>query len=339
MHAIFVREHNTVCDMLAEAHPDWDDDRLFHTARLVIAALIAKIHTIEWTPSLLNNPLLRYGMRANWFGLLGESIRKRFGRLSKSDILCGILGSPTDHDGVRYAMTEEFVAVYRMHPLMPDDFAFRDAKTGAALGSYSLTDVAGRGARQVIDTIGIENALYYLGTANPGALELKNYPNALRDLRTQEAKPFTVDLAALDIFRDRERGVPRYNQFRALLDMPRIERFEDLTPDAELAKEIEALYGDIDKVDTLIGCLAETPPPGFAFSDTAFRIFILMASRRLKSDRFFTRDFTPEIYSQEGFDWVMNTSFTDVLTRHFPEIAAAIVPGTSPFFPWTGRVG
>jgi len=27
------------------------------------------------------------------------------------------------------------------------------------------------------------------------------------------------------------------------------------------------------------------------FSDTAFRVFILMASRRLKSDRFFTRDY------------------------------------------------
>lgn len=36
--------------------------------------------------------------------------------------------------------------------------------------------------------------------------------------------------------------------------------------------------------------LAEPLPPGFGFSDTAFRIFILMASRRLKSDRFFTND-------------------------------------------------
>jgi len=36
--------------------------------------------------------------------------------------------------------------------------------------------------------------------------------------------------------------------------------------------------------------LGEQLLPGFGFSDTAFRIFILMASRRLKSDRFFTND-------------------------------------------------
>jgi hypothetical protein len=340
MHTLFVREHNAVCDALAEAYPDWDDDRIFHTARLVIAALIAKIHTIEWTPSLLNTKLLRFGMRSNWFGILGETIRKRVGRLSKNDIISGIMGSPTDHHGVRYAMTEEFVAVYRMHPLMPDDFAIKNAKTGRSLGNYTLTDVAGRGAKQVIDTVGLGNALYHLGTANPGALVLKNYPNALRSLVTQEDKGFTVDLAALDILRDRERGVPRYNKFRELLDMPRIKRFEDLTGDAALAKEIETLYGgDIDKVDNLVGCLAETPPPGFAFSDTAFRIFILMASRRLKSDRFFTKDFTPEIYSEVGVNWVMDTSFADVLRRHFPDIASVIAPDTSPFSPWTGNVG
>jgi Animal haem peroxidase len=45
---------------------------------------------------------------------------------------------------------------------------------------------------------------------------------------------------------------------------------------------------DKDKVDLQVGMYAEPLPPGFGFSDTAFRAFILMASRRLKSDRFFT---------------------------------------------------
>ena len=50
----------------------------------------------------------------------------------------------------------------------------------------------------------------------------------------------------------------------------------------------------------MIGMYAEQKPKGFGFSDTAFRIFILMASRRLESDRFFTRDYRPEVYTQEG---------------------------------------
>ena len=68
--------------------------------------------------------------------------------------------------------------------------------------------------------------------------------------------------------------------------------------------------------------LAEPLPPGFGFSDTAFRIFILMASRRLKSDRFFTNDYTPEVYTPEGLDWVESNTMVDVLLRHHPELGA-----------------
>ncbi len=111
-----------------------------------------------------------------------------------------------------------------------------------------------------------------------------------------------ADLAAVEILRDRERGVPRYCEFRRLLDMKVPESFLELTGGrADLAREIEAVYGgDLAKVDTMIGMLAEPYPEGFAFSDTAFRIFILMASRRLKSDRFFTDDYTPEVYTPVG---------------------------------------
>ena len=50
----------------------------------------------------------------------------------------------------------------------------------------------------------------------------------------------------------------------------------------------------------MVGLYSEPLPEGFGFSDTAFRVFILMASRRLKSDRFFTRDYRPEVYSPRG---------------------------------------
>jgi hypothetical protein len=63
-----------------------------------------------------------------------------------------------------------------------------------------------------------------------------------------------------------------------------------------------------------------------------------MASRRLKSDRFFTTDFTPEIYSREGMDWVQNTTFTDILRRHFPDVTGGIAEGKSPFAPWGAPV-
>lgn len=33
---IWLREHNRVCDVLKEVHPDWDDERLFQTTKLVL---------------------------------------------------------------------------------------------------------------------------------------------------------------------------------------------------------------------------------------------------------------------------------------------------------------
>jgi hypothetical protein len=87
-------------------------------------------------------------------------------------------------------------------------------------------------------------------------------------------------------------------------------------------------------VDLQIGMQAEQPPKGYGFSDTAFRIFILMASRRLKSDRFFTTDFRPEVYTQVGFDWVNHTTMKDVLLRHYPELEPVIGDVERIFAPW-----
>ena len=50
----------------------------------------------------------------------------------------------------------------------------------------------------------------------------------------------------------------------------------------------------------MFGLMAEPLPEGFGFSDTEFPIFLLMASRRLKSDRFLSRDYRPEVYTSRG---------------------------------------
>src|SRR5207249_2638318 len=72
LHTLFTREHNAICEHLRREYAHWNDEQIFSTARLVNAALMAKIHTVEWTPAILPNPALKIGMNANWWGLLGE---------------------------------------------------------------------------------------------------------------------------------------------------------------------------------------------------------------------------------------------------------------------------
>ncbi|MDQ1424946.1 MAG: hypothetical protein QOD72_2444, partial [Acidimicrobiaceae bacterium] len=312
-HTVFMREHNAICDHLGRAHPDWDDDALFEHARLVNAALIAKIHTVEWTTALLGTPTLYTAMRSNWWGLLGERFGRRFGRVSKSEEVSGILGSETWLHGAPYAMTEEFVAVYRMHPLIPDDFSLRSATDNRQIAHHTFPEIAGTHTHEVLDAVSMADLFYSLATENPGAIVLHNFPKHLQQFVKPDGS--VLDLAATDVLRSRERGVPRYNEFRRKFHMEPARRFEDFSQDPVVVADLRRIYDDPEDVDLMIGLYAEAPPKGFAFSDTAFRVFVLMASRRLKSDRFYTYDFRPEVYSTEGLKWIADNTMGTVLAR------------------------
>jgi hypothetical protein len=342
--ALFALEHNAICDALTRhERRAWNSDELFHTARLVNAALIAKIHWLEWSTIILDHPALRRGLRMNWWGAL-EPITKRWGRLGRGDFLFGIPGSATEHHGAPYSLTEEFVAVYRMHWLMPDEYSFASATGRRFSREFELLDLIGpANAATAMEQIGgvghagVENALYSLGMARAGAPGLHNFPTSLQNfVRTDAAgTKERIDLAAVDVLRDRERGVPRYNLFRQLFHLQPVRSFEQLTTDLRWAEEISDVYeGDIDQVDLQVGLLVEPRPRGFAISDTAFRVFLLMASRRLKSDRFFTSDYNRRTYTPTGMDWIKTNTLKSVLLRHFPSLEPALRGVDNPFLPW-----
>ncbi|KAF7511120.1 hypothetical protein GJ744_005351 [Endocarpon pusillum] len=335
LHTLFAMEHNAICDMLRRAHPDWTGDQIFDKARLINSALMAKIHTVEWTPAILGHPTLQISMAANWWGIVGETLTKLVGRISKSsEAISGIPGSGVDHAGTPYALTEEFVSVYRMHSLMPDNIAFFSATTGKHDSTVPVEETTFDKAQKPLDSgLSFADTFYSFGINYPGAITNNNYPKFMRNLSTPDGQ--LRDLGTVDILRDRERGVPRYNQFRRLLRMSVPKTFEELTGgNVELARELREVYGDIELVDTLVGSHSEPLPQGFGFSDTAFRIFILMASRRLKSDRFIAGQWNAETYTKEGFRWVQNSGMKDVLRRHFPELTVHLETSKNVFAPW-----
>jgi len=333
LHTLFAREHNSICDMLRRKYQDWSDDDLFDHARLINTALIAKIHTVEWTPGILSHPAVKIGMDANWWGLQGRWLHAKFGRVSPSEVFSGIPGSDTNHHGAPYAITQEFVSVYRLHPLMPEDIIFRSVKNDRPREQRKLMEVQGAATRPLMELLGHEDVLYSLGTSHPGQLRLHNYPRAMQTLERLDGT--VLDLAATEILRDRERGVPRYNAFRQFLDKEPVRTFEELTDNPGWVEQLRRVYNnDIDRVDLLVGLLCEPLPEGFGFSETAFRIFVLMASRRLKSDRFFTEDYRPEVYTKEGLDWIANNSMVDVLLRHHPGLDRALRGVPNAFGPW-----
>ncbi|KAG9150840.1 hypothetical protein Leryth_002992, partial [Lithospermum erythrorhizon] len=257
-------------------YPELDDEKLYQHARLVTLAVIAKVHTIDWTVELFKRDALLAGMRLNWYGFLGKSVKDLIGH-KFGHITSGL----TKRSWVPYSLTEEFVSVYRMHSLLPEKIVPRDIH---------------RSSDQDIKTLPIEQEV-------------------------------------------RERGVARYNEFRRNLLMVTISTWEDLTEDEQVIKALHEVYGDdVEKLDVMVGLHAEKKIKGYAISETAFALFLLMASRRLEADRFFITNFNGKSYTEEGLEWVNKTeTLKDILDRHFPDMTKKWMTSTSAFSVWDGE--
>ncbi|XP_059141342.1 prostaglandin G/H synthase 2-like [Physella acuta] len=92
---IWMREHNRVCDILKGEHPDWDDERLFQTGKLIILGETLKIVVEDYVQHLAN-----------------YNIEIKF----KPTVLFG------EHFQYQNKINAEFNDLYHWHPLMPDEF-------------------------------------------------------------------------------------------------------------------------------------------------------------------------------------------------------------------------
>ena len=344
LHTLFTREHNAICDHLKKSYPAWDDTKLFNVARLINAAVMAKVHSVEWTPAILPNKGLDAALNANWFGMLTNLFHKGKTRKTVAGVnvrnpeLGGVVGNPINKHNVPFGLTQEFVEVYRLHTLLPEKLYIKKIHGGDEKTEVPFAQTRQAGAAKLTKKVSLANLFYSFGNQHPGQLVLNNYPKFMQELSI----PFNpvYDLGAVDILRARERGVPRYNEFRRQMGLKPIETFEDLTNDPEQLEKLKAVYGSnpeaVESLDLLIGTLAEGfRPTGFGFGETLFQIFILNATRRLQADRFYTDCYTEEYYTKEGLDWIDQSDLKSIILRHYPELASTGLANVkNAFEPW-----
>jgi hypothetical protein len=234
-------------------------DELFEVARLVVSAEIAKIHTIEWTPQMLYNEPLYLAMSANWSGLLQnhplvstalEKVIHWFGKSESgkraTDWYSAFAAGPgifglgnnkpainggVNHFGSPFNFPEEFVNAYRLHPMLPDLIEFRELmnKPNMIQSKIPVLETVRGNATQAMRQYGMANWALSLGRQRAGKLTLQNHPLFLQNLDLPRVKSATgkIDVLALDIIRDRERGIPRYNEFRRQYGLKQLTSFDD----------------------------------------------------------------------------------------------------------------
>ena len=230
LHTLFTKEHNAICDVLKKENP-----RLGRPAAV-------RHRVADQLRADGEDPHGRVDARASstrpalWLAMNVELVRRlrpaRQGPLRPPRRLRDLQRDhglaagaprralPADR-GVRLRLPDAPADPRRLELLRP-----RDGRASRASAQFDRAP-GPRHPRRSWTSYEMADLIYSMGVEHPGAITLHNYPRALQ--RHERIDGELMDLATLDILRDRERGVPRYNDFREEMRMPRVRSFEELT--------------------------------------------------------------------------------------------------------------
>lgn len=121
-------------------------------------------------------------------------------------------------------------------------------------------------------------------------------------------------LGAIDIQRARDHGLPDYNTMREAYQLSRVTSFADITPDEDVQQKLEAVYGDVDSIDPIVGALAEAHLPDASVGPLVAAVYAEQFRRLRDGDRFwYQRD--PE-FSPAEIALLQQTTLADILRRN-----------------------
>nr|CAD7454657.1 unnamed protein product [Timema tahoe] len=280
MHTLMAREHNRVASSLGQINPHWDDETLYQETRRIVIAEIQHITYNEFLPILL-----------------GKEVMDKFGLLTNKE------GYWDGYDpNVNPNVIDAFAAAaFRFgHSLLPTAIE-RWSKAHKFIASRRLSDLI----RQPFD-------LYRAGVLDEYFMGLMNQvAQAMDDSVTQEVtnhlfkKPgarFGMDLAAFNMQRGREFGLPGYMDFRKFCGLPGADSFDELfgSMSNETIRRYASIYEHPSDVDLWSGGVSERPLPGSMVGPTFACVIATQFSYSRRGDRFWYENgnqpssFTPE---------------------------------------------
>ena len=177
---------------------------------------------------------------------------------------------------------------------------------------------------------------FSFGNQHPGQLVLNNFPRFMQELSIPGNPVF--DMGAIDILRARERGVPRYNEFRRQLGLNPIRTFDDLTDDKDTVADAHRGLRRRRREPRPAGRHAGRGAAADRTSASARRCSRSSSSTPAAGCR--PTASTPTTTArrctrEEGMQWVDDASLKTVILRHFPELAATGLGNvTNAFEPW-----
>lgn len=174
-------------------------------------------------------------------------------------------------ENVNVQMSNVFSAGgFRLHTLIPSQL-YKDHKLKDTFFSPHI----------LCNEIKVETALRRFLDFPCETFDIK-FVDDLRNFLFGEPGDGGFDLAALNIQRGRDHGIPDYNTCRAALGLNKLTSFSDFDCPASVQTKLQDLYGDIDNVDFYVGGLLEKPVYG-GFVGPLFAAIIKDQFERLRN--------------------------------------------------------
>lgn len=279
-HTLFVREHNRLCDELALDNPNWNDEQLYQHARRKVAGYLQSITYNEWLPAI--------GVHLPTY-------------------------SGYDFNVYPNATNVFSAAAFRLgHTLLNSNLQLME-DDGTSLGSVTLADAFFNPA-MVADN-GVEP--FFKGMAQQVEQDMDG--KVVDDVRNFLFGPPQLglgglDLAAININRGRERGLPDFNVIRADLGLAPYTDFSQVCSDQAVVTALAGLYNDINDIDPWVGMLVENHMPDALFGETVMAVMIQQFQALRDGDRFYYEN-DPALSATEKNE-ITNTTFRDIIMRN-----------------------
>ncbi|XP_022244610.1 peroxidase-like [Limulus polyphemus] len=301
MHVVWMREHNRIADALSHINPHWGDETIFQETRHIVVAELQHITYSEFLPVVLGPDIMQK------YELVIQPHGYYEGYDSKINA------------GIRTAFQN---AAFRFgHSLLPDA-TDRYNKFHDKLESVRLA----KQLRQPYDLYKpgiIDSFIMGLVNQESNRMDPEVTTEVTNHLFEKPGERFGMDLAALNIQRGREHGIPGYNYYRGYCGLPKARNFYDLigVMPNKTVHRYSQIYKSVDDIDLWSAGISEYPLPNAVVGPTFACLIAEQFASIRRGDRFwYENSGWPSSFSPEQLQEIKNVMLCRVMCDNADEM-------------------